>query len=145
MRVLLAIDVHDRADEVLAEAGRWAERMGAKLDLAYVDEYRYNLYLVQDPAVRTVLDDQWAHIRDDNHARLQQLRDSLPESIRGEASYLSGRAVEQIVDAARTRDALMVATHGRKGFAHFFLGSIAERVVREATVPTLVLRLAHQD
>ena len=58
MKLLLALDIHDRCDDMLAMAITWAEQMNARLDVAYVDEYRYNLYLVQDPAVRTVLDDQ---------------------------------------------------------------------------------------
>lgn len=144
MRLLVALDVHDQAERVLAEARGWAERLGARLDLAYVDEYRYNLYLVQDPAVRTVLDDQWSHIRDDNHRRLEQLRDALPEAIRGEALYLTGRATDELIEAAKGRDALLIATHGRSGVAHFFLGSVAERVVRSCPVPTLVLRLPHE-
>jgi nucleotide-binding universal stress UspA family protein len=36
----------------------------------------------------------------------------------------------------------VVGTHGRKGVAHLVLGSVAERVVREATVPVLVVKSA---
>lgn len=37
-------------------------------------------------------------------------------------------------------DLIVMATHGRKGFSHLVLGSIAERVIREATCPVLVVR-----
>jgi nucleotide-binding universal stress UspA family protein len=119
----------------------WAERLGGVLDVAFVDEYRYNLYLVQDPAVRTVLDDQWSRIRDDNVGHLRRLVDSLPEALRGEPLYLSGRASDQIIEASEAHDAVLLATHGRSGLSHFFLGSVAERVVRGATCPVVVLRL----
>jgi nucleotide-binding universal stress UspA family protein len=33
-----------------------------------------------------------------------------------------------------------MATHGRTGISHFFLGSVAERVVREASCPVLTIR-----
>ena len=35
-------------------------------------------------------------------------------------------------------DRIVVGTHGRTGFRHFLLGSVAERVVRLASVPVLV-------
>ena len=37
-------------------------------------------------------------------------------------------------------DHIVVGTHGRKGVAHFVLGSVAEQVVREAKVPVLVVK-----
>ena len=37
---------------------------------------------------------------------------------------------------------ILVGTHGRRGLAGFFLGSVAERVVRSARVPLLVVKEA---
>lgn len=37
-------------------------------------------------------------------------------------------------------DLIVMATHGRTGISHFFLGSVAERVVREANCPVLTIR-----
>ncbi len=37
-------------------------------------------------------------------------------------------------------DLVVTATHGRRGFSHFLLGSVAERIIRDATCPVLVLR-----
>jgi nucleotide-binding universal stress UspA family protein len=48
-------------------------------------------------------------------------------------------------------DLLVVGTHGRKGAAHFFLGSVAERTIRTAPCPVVVVpaspagRLARED
>jgi acetoin utilization protein AcuB len=42
-------------------------------------------------------------------------------------------------------DVLVMATHGRKGFSRFFLGSVAEMVIREATCPVLMVRAAVAD
>ena len=36
-------------------------------------------------------------------------------------------------------DLVVVGTHGRRGFARFVLGSVAERVVRTSTVPVLTV------
>lgn len=37
-------------------------------------------------------------------------------------------------------DLLVMATHGRSGLAHLFLGSVAEAVVRKANCPVLTIR-----
>ncbi len=37
-------------------------------------------------------------------------------------------------------DLIVMATHGRTGLKHFFLGSVAERVVRESPVPVMTVR-----
>jgi nucleotide-binding universal stress UspA family protein len=47
---------------------------------------------------------------------------------------------EGILDAARGHDLIVMGTHGRGGPARWWAGSVAERVVREADVPVLVVR-----
>jgi universal stress protein A len=37
-------------------------------------------------------------------------------------------------------DLIVMATHGRTGISHFFLGSVAERVVHESACPVLTIR-----
>jgi nucleotide-binding universal stress UspA family protein len=54
-----------------------------------------------------------------------------------------GRGLGQVVaDAARDWDAdlLVVGSHGRRGFDRLVLGSGAEKIIRQATVPVLVIR-----
>jgi nucleotide-binding universal stress UspA family protein len=38
-------------------------------------------------------------------------------------------------------DLLVIATHGRRGVERFFLGSVAERIIRSTSCPVLVVRL----
>ncbi len=37
-------------------------------------------------------------------------------------------------------DLVVMGTHGRKGVSHFFLGSVAEQVLRESRCPVLIVR-----
>ena len=53
-----------------------------------------------------------------------------------------GRPEQVIADLARDKsvDLIVMGTHGRTGLRHLALGSIAERVVRDADCPVLTVR-----
>jgi nucleotide-binding universal stress UspA family protein len=56
-------------------------------------------------------------------------------------AVVEGRPAVRIVDyaAARGVDLIVLGTHGRTGVDRYLLGSVAERVVRLAGVPVLVV------
>jgi universal stress protein A len=53
-----------------------------------------------------------------------------------------GIPYRKIVEVAADEklDLIVMATHGRTGFSHLFLGSVAEKVVRTAPCPVLTIR-----
>jgi len=54
----------------------------------------------------------------------------------------SGDVAEELlrVVAELGADAIVVGTHGRTGLSHLLLGSVAEKVIRRATVPVVTIR-----
>jgi nucleotide-binding universal stress UspA family protein len=58
------------------------------------------------------------------------------------SSVRPGLAAHEIVEAAKELDVdlIVIATHGYTGWKHFTIGSTAERVVRAAPCPVLVVR-----
>lgn len=57
-----------------------------------------------------------------------------------EATVTEGSATAAIVEAARRADLVIMGTHGRRGPSRWWMGSVAERVVRESGTPVLVIR-----
>jgi len=59
-----------------------------------------------------------------------------------EIVVVTGDPAASIIEAAEEHgaDLIVMATHGRTGLSHFFLGSVAERVVRESPVPVMTVR-----
>jgi hypothetical protein len=53
--------------------------------------------------------------------------------------------VDALLHEAAAADLIVLGTHGRGRAARWWLGSVAERVVRAATVPVLVTRAAGTD
>jgi nucleotide-binding universal stress UspA family protein len=62
--------------------------------------------------------------------------------VRARTLLLEGVAAEQIVRAAKRNraDLIVIGTHGRTGFARFFLGSVASRVMSQAACPVMTVR-----
>lgn len=62
--------------------------------------------------------------------------------VRSTSLIRDGVAHEQIARAARSKkaDLIIMGTHGRTGFAKFFLGSVASRVAATAPCPVLTVR-----
>ncbi|SEW13474.1 universal stress protein [Natrinema salifodinae] len=53
-----------------------------------------------------------------------------------------GQPADAVVDYAATHavDRIVVGSHGRTGFSRVLLGSVAERIVRQAPVPVTIVR-----
>ncbi len=59
-----------------------------------------------------------------------------------QSETISGKAAESIADYAtrNTVDLIAIATHGRSGVSRWVWGSVADRVLRSACVPVLMIR-----
>ncbi len=58
---------------------------------------------------------------------------------------LRGSAAAAIISATKEGDLVAMASHGRTGVRRWFLGSVAEEVLRQATVPVLLIRMHHEE
>ena len=78
----------------------------------------------------------------------QQATSDLAQVLAKEAEVTVVRRVvvgipyRRIVEVAADEkvDLIVMATHGRTGFSHLFMGSVAEKVVRTAPCPVLTIR-----
>jgi nucleotide-binding universal stress UspA family protein len=61
-----------------------------------------------------------------------------------EAMIREGIAAAEILEQAATMkaDLLVIGTHGRSGFERFMLGSVAEKVLRKASCPVMIVPIA---
>lgn len=134
-RVLVPIDFSDRAFAVLADSLQFVED----------PSHLYVLHVLQplestDPAVIwQTLDD------DDRKQHVKQAffeRCSKPEYEGIHFDVAIGDPSSEILDYAKNHDIslIVVPSKGRTGLERFFLGSVAERVVRFAHCPVLVMR-----
>ena len=73
--------------------------------------------------------------------RLEAIAQEKLAGISHEVFVASGNAAPEILKLAGEQkvDLIVMGTHGRRGVQHFFLGSVAERVVRESPVPVVTV------
>lgn len=145
MKLLFAVDLREEHRPVFDQARDWAVRMGAKLDLVFVGIYDDIYHFVADPTVRKLMAAEAEHLRDAHLAELEALLELVPEDNRGRCHLPAGPPAPAIVAMEEDYDALVVATHGRTGIAHLWLGSVAERVVRTTNKPVIVLRMPAEE
>ncbi len=141
MRWLLAIDLHSQPEAVLNQAMKWATPGGHTVDLLFVDDTPTYEGLLADPAVHAVVATQRKRIVEAHKQRFDELFATLPEANRGQALFTPGDPSTTVCERAEGYDAVVVATHGRTGLRRFWMGSVAERIVRGSPVPVLVLRV----
>lgn len=65
-----------------------------------------------------------------------------PEDTNLVMEVLSGRAADKLTDYAEKNgvDLILMATHGRSGVSRWVRGSVADRILRAALVPVLMVR-----
>jgi universal stress protein A len=70
-------------------------------------------------------------------ARLKKRRAKLRTVL---ADGLAYQVIVSVAEKLKT-DLIVMATHGRTGLSHLFIGSVAEKVVRSAGCPVLTIRV----
>ena len=132
--VLVPVDFSDVSAAALAYARNLARTFGARLHVMHVMENDFLRPMASDPHMHA-------------EAMARHLADKLTEEDLGvlhavAVTRKSDAPADEIVRYAGTEgiDLIVMGTHGRKGVAHFFVGSVAEHVVRSAPCPVLTMR-----
>ena len=73
--------------------------------------------------------------------------EKVPKDIEAVAEVRIGIPQEVINEFAGEKDVGMIvmATHGRTGLSHFMIGSVAEKTIRQTSVPTLIIPTDEKD
>jgi universal stress protein A len=145
-RILVPMDFSDTAKKALQYAVPLATAFDAEIVLVYVVQpYTVSAELGYLPPEVAVSDQEFA-----NSARkeLEQLSNQeIGTRARSQIKVGVGVPWQEIVAAAcnTNADLIILSTHGHTGLKHALLGSVAERVVRHAPCPVLVVRERERD
>lgn len=137
MRILLAYDTSDESKA----AAKWAARLAAAEAGSTIHVVGVVQTLEMSPGTRDAVDptvhpEALEKALEDATA---QLRKDVPGA-NMRASLLTGNAAEQIIDAGRDEDVIVMGKSGSHGMRRFLIGTVAERVARHSETPVLIAR-----
>jgi nucleotide-binding universal stress UspA family protein len=143
--ILVAVDGSKIADHALKEAIAVASDMQAELRIVHViDEVPWIIWGTSYAGLE--------EIRTSFRASAKQILDRAVASARAAGLKAEPRLLDNATFGPRvgelltqealdwSADLIVIGTHGRRGFSHMLLGSVAEAVVRVASIPVLLVR-----
>ena len=140
--ILVPLDGSPMAEQGLATAARLARATGSALHLVHV-----HVAASPDPISIEGMPviDEGLHSLAAEHERVYLERAAATvagESLAPIITRLEGPVVQTLTSFARDIQSglIVMTTHGRSGFAHLWLGSVAEALVRVSGTPLLLLR-----
>lgn len=141
-RLVVAHDGSERAASVLPMIQTLAKRLDAHVHIVAVVEDE------QSPLPASVAAAIEPHLREEAHGDTLNVARSrveaagaglMREGLSASWQVLSGPAAATIIDACDAHDVLAITSHGMRG-SSWLLGSVAEKLIREAHVPVILLR-----
>jgi nucleotide-binding universal stress UspA family protein len=145
-RIMVPTDGSEESEKAIPVAGQIARAHNAEAVVVRVIEPHVWDY----PAAEGPIDPQSYEtlmnaIEDQAKSELGHAQERLAaQSVKARGLAPQGYAASELLDLEQTErpDLVVMATHGRTGLARFALGSVADRLVREGTVPVLLVRRA---
>lgn len=138
-RVLVGVDFGDASARALAIAGVVAEGFGARLRALHAERFEPPPYFTPEQIGQLEAERQAAQAQAAAH--VAQFAGAA-SGVAVEPAVADAPPVDALLDDGAAADLIVLGTHGRRGPGRWWLGSVAERVVRAATVPVLVTRAA---
>jgi nucleotide-binding universal stress UspA family protein len=135
--ILVGADFGPASNRALAIAGGLGERFGAAVTAVHAESLEVPPYftLEQIASLERERERTWDAAR----THLQAVADA-QSTWPIAARVVDGPAVPGILSASAGADLLVLGTHGRRGPGRWWLGSVAEGVLRATAIPLLVVR-----
>ncbi len=140
MKILVPTDFSELSEKALEIANKFAKLMDgtvtpfhshipiSELDEPYALGMSSQVYQDFDQIEKSLSD------------RLSQLAEEKVDKNRLQKPIIMmGNPAQSIIDSSEDFDYIVMSTHGRTGFSRFLLGSVAEKVLRLAHTPVLIV------
>ncbi len=134
--ILIALDGSEHQSEVERTGYELAKRLKASVTLATIINTSVDYAMADGQVFENYLEESERMANED----LERIKRAHPDVQTGIICF-AGNPKEDILELAIGGQAafIVVGTHGRTGFSHFFLGSIAEYIIRHSPIPVIVV------
>ena len=146
--ILLTTDLSPTSGAAFEAATTLAEKFGAIIIVAYIEDDHYLNMVSDHVAVSMDVEQVWNVQHEMSKVRLADFVEThLPTKLEVIREVRRGIPHVEIVRLAEDHhaDLIVMATHGRGFLSHAVLGSTTERVIRSAPCPVLSIRCCVTD
>jgi nucleotide-binding universal stress UspA family protein len=136
-KILIPTDGSDYTKPAIKQAIELAKMSGAEVTALYVLDQTVLTNMPMDTAVMNV----YKTLEKEGQEAVDYVLDLAKENgVTAQVSVKEGTPVKVILDESPNYDMIVMGTLGRTGMSKLLMGSVAERVVRAASCPVLVVR-----
>ncbi len=137
-KIVVPVDLMGGTEKLVSYAKYMAEKFNAVINFVYIVADYPGDAMVGSPFAQEYKDKVILVSQEKMEDLVQESQEKCP-GCTGQVIY--GDPVEEIVAFAKTNDAdlIIIGTHGAKGLEKILLGSVAERVLKRAHCPVLVM------
>lgn len=142
-RILMATDFSSYSMEALDYAVYLAQSLKAELYLLHVFEIPHFSHVGVAPSVQPEVHKWIDQVCQEESKNLETLVEEVRQrGVSVSGIFQEGKPFLEILKTAEKieADLIVLGTHGRTGMAHILMGSVAEKVVRQASCPVFSVR-----
>lgn len=144
-KILCAVDFAEYSTQVADYARTMAEAFQAEINVVYVAPTlaHYVGFQVSPSSIENFV----GEIISGAEETMNSFINAQFSEHKANGHVLTGYAAEEILKFAdqQKMDIIIIGTHGRKGIDRILFGSVAEKVVKSATIPVLTLRPVEKE
>lgn len=140
MNILVPIDFSERSKKALQVADKFAKIFNGRITPFYSHLPISELDEPYALGLSSNMYQNFEDLEDQLASRVEEIAEENVDTTRlDEPSVVLGNAAEAIIDASEDYDYIIMSSHGRTGFSRFLLGSVAEKVLRLAHTPVMIV------
>jgi len=147
-RLLVPTDFSAPSERAAAYAAELARRLQAEeVHCLHVSDIPADLLATSGYYLTGPTEEFIAQVREESRRSLEAFAEKHLAGLPVRTAFVEGRPFVEIVRYAREHaiELIVIATHGRTGLTHALFGSVAEKVVRKAPCPVLVVKQRERE
>ncbi|MGD2247389.1 MAG: universal stress protein [Candidatus Methanofastidiosia archaeon] len=139
-KILIATDGSDHSEEAEKHGLTLAKQLGAAVTALYVVEAAHpSRSIVSPPSL--MMEEHLEEMEKKGKEIVEKVAQKGEDmGVEVDPMVVDGHPANQIIKHSAHSDLVVMGTLGVSGFSHLLMGSVAEKVVRHAPVPVLVVR-----
>jgi nucleotide-binding universal stress UspA family protein len=147
-RILVPTDFSEDSERAAAYAVEFARRYDVEeVHCVHVSDVPADLLATSSYYMTGPSEEFLAQVRTEGKKGLETFVAKNLSGVPVKTAFLEGRPFVEIIRYAREQeiDLVVISTHGRTGLKHALFGSVAEKVIRKAPCPVLVVKRQERD